>query len=125
MLTGKRKRAAAVHCGGLHDSCRRCGFWLISGVHLYRFSRKRTYHGRSEKEDVAVTPQYATLASCAQTSCLCRVSQLRGAEAPTPSLQSVWVLRRPRGGRGTFGDALTRKLEAKVAYGERRHYDCD
>jgi large subunit ribosomal protein L32 len=43
MLTGWGDASGQVRriAEGLHDSCRGCGFWLISGVHLYRFSRKR------------------------------------------------------------------------------------
>jgi hypothetical protein len=73
MLTVREAQAHKVRClaGWLHECCRGRCFWLISGIQLRRFSRKRACHGRSKKEDLAVAPRYATLAPRAQTRCLC------------------------------------------------------
>jgi hypothetical protein len=47
-------------------------------------------YGSSEKEDLAVAPQYASLAPCAETGCLRRMPELRRTQAAASSL---WVVR--------------------------------
>ena len=49
-------------------------------------------YGSSEKEDFAVAPQYASLAPCAETGCLCRMPELRRTQATASSLWVVWLL---------------------------------
>ena len=66
-------------------------------------SLRRVDHGRSEKENLAVAPQYAPLASRAARAGLCRVPELRRTEAAASSVRVMRLLRRARGGAGRAG----------------------
>jgi hypothetical protein len=68
--------------------------------------RKRVNYGRPEKENLALAPQHAALASCPQTRCLCRMSQLRRTQAATPFVRRLRLLRRPRGGNPAHRNKL-------------------
>jgi hypothetical protein len=49
-------------------------------------------HGRTEKEDLAVAPQYASLTPCAETGYLRGMPELRRTQATAPSLRVVRLL---------------------------------
>src|SRR3981189_3131494 len=75
----------------------------------YRFPPRRfsrVDHGRTEKEGLPVAAQNAPLASCAEFGGLCRMPELRRAEAPAPPVRGLWVLRWPRGDAATIAFGL-------------------
>jgi hypothetical protein len=54
----------------------------------------RAFDGCSEKEDFALAPQHAAIASFFETRGLCRMPELRRAQAPASSVRIVRILRR-------------------------------
>jgi hypothetical protein len=92
MLRSGFSRLQAPHAsiGWLHHSCRRLCFWLITLPGLSPTPNHRASHGRSQKENFAIAAQYAAIASCVKAGRLCRVPELRRAEA---AASPVWILR--------------------------------
>src|SRR6266446_8289771 len=93
----------------LHHGCRRSCFWLITLLPRISRPHNRAFNGRSKEEDLAVAPQHAALASFPETRGLCRMPELRRAQAPASSVRIVRILRRARGDHGAIGDRLARK----------------
>src|SRR5205823_11187614 len=70
----------------------------------YRLSPRRfprVDYGRTEKESFAVAAQNASLASCFEPGSLCRMPELRRAEAPASPLRGLRAVRWPRGDAAT------------------------
>ena len=76
-----------------------------SETYIMAVPKKKTSH---------VAPQYAPLASCAEVGRLCRMPELRRAEAAAPLCARLRPLRRPRGDAAASAGGLTagRRREA-------------
>jgi hypothetical protein len=117
MLTGFRRRF--VHHRTL--GCRPAASLLpprlflanYAGLAHRRFPQIRASNGRSKEEDFALAPQYAAFASLPENGRLCRMPELRRAEAASPSLRILRLLRRARGDKGAIGDRLTDKAASR------------
>ena len=90
ILAEPRTGASPAFIGWLHHSCRRLCFWLITLLGAAPPPNHRASNGRSQKENFAIAAQYAAIASCAETGRLCRMPELRRAEA---SASPVRILR--------------------------------
>jgi len=101
-LAVRRAREAASDAGGLSASPTRLPArpFLGSYLRLIPGLVKDFLHGRSEKEDLEIPPQYAPRASCFAGFELCRMLQLRRDEASASHLCRLRSLRRPRGDAG-------------------------
>src|SRR5690349_5922901 len=69
-------------------------------------SQYRASNGRSQEEDFALAPQHAALSPRAQTGRVCRMPELRRAEAPASPLRILRILRRARGYQDGVGGQL-------------------
>src|SRR5207248_11010160 len=71
-------------------------------------------HGRSQKESLAVTAQYAPLPRRAARLVLCRMPELRRAEAPASSVPRLRALRRPRNDAATLAIGLISRRRRRI-----------
>jgi hypothetical protein len=78
-----------------------------------RIPHIRASNGRSKEEDFALAPQYAAFASLAESGRLCRMPELRRAQATSPSLPVLRLLRWARSNEGGIGDGLRDKAASR------------
>jgi hypothetical protein len=88
----------------LHHGCRRSCFWLIT------LPRTRSaFNGRSKKEDFALAPQHAAIASFFESRGLCRMPELRELKRPHHLCDPCGYYDGREVTHGAIGDRLARK----------------
>src|SRR5271166_6177396 len=94
--------------------CRRPRFWLRPQDAVR--SLKRVGYGRSKKENVTLTPQYAALSPRPQIGGVCRMPELRRTQAAAPSVRRLRLLRWPGSDDAAIRNGLRVKRRREAAH---------